>query len=132
MIAKVTVPTPAERAVVDVTEQCRSLIGDAQSGLAFFYIPHTTAALILCEDDDALRDDLVRMSATWLTDSRPFRHIRNNNPNTEAHILSAFGGASVLVAVEGGALDLGAYQHILLLEMDGPKPRELRCKVIGG
>jgi thiamine phosphate synthase YjbQ (UPF0047 family) len=57
-------------------------------------------------------------------------HIRNNNPNTEAHVLSAFAGTGVTVAIEKGEPDLGTYQNILLLEMDGPKKREVRCKIM--
>lgn len=132
MIAKTTVRTARRAEVLNVTAMCQGLIPAGHNGLALFYIPHTTAALIVCEDDEPLRDDLVRISETWLAGSRPFAHIRNNNPNTEAHALSAFGGASVTVAVEGGRLDLGTYQNILLLEMDGPKEREIRCKVVGG
>jgi secondary thiamine-phosphate synthase enzyme len=100
-------------------------------GLALFYVPHTTAALLMCEDDEELRADLVRVARGWLGVCRPFTHIRNNNPNAEAHLLSAFGGHAVAVAIEHGGLDLGIYQNLLLLEMDGPKQREIRCKIVG-
>lgn len=132
MIHKTHIDTTRKTEAVNVTAQLHELIGDAQEGLAYFYIPHTTAALILCEDDDELRADVERAAERWLADVRPFIHIRNNNPNSEAHILSAFGGAGVTLAIEGGKLDLGTYQNVLLLEMDGPKRRELRCKVVRG
>ena len=131
MIAKTTVETHEKAEVINVTDKLAGLIGDISDGLAFFYTPHTTAALLMCEDDDELRDDLVRVAENWLADCRPFKHIRNNNPNTEAHVLSAFGGTGLTVAIENGKLDLGTYQNALLLEMDGPKMREIRCKVIG-
>lgn len=132
MIHKIHIDTTRKTEAVNVTARLAELIGDAQDGLAYFYIPHTTAALILCEDDDELRADVERAAERWLADVRPFAHIRNNNPNSEAHILSAFGGAGVTLAIENGTLDLGTYQNVLLLEMDGPKQRELRCKVIRG
>jgi len=34
------------------------------------------------------------------------------------------------VAIAAGQLDLGRYQNILLLEMDGPKQREIRCQIV--
>jgi secondary thiamine-phosphate synthase enzyme len=132
VIRSLFVETTRPIEAINITEQLTALIGGVEEGLAFFYIPHTTASLLLCEDDDGLRADLERTAAHWLAACRPFAHIRNNNPNSEAHILSAFGGAGVTLAVEGGKLDLGAYQNVLLLEMDGPKRRELRCKVIQG
>jgi secondary thiamine-phosphate synthase enzyme len=132
MILTVSIETTQPIEAINVTNRLTALIGGVEDGLAFFYIPHTTASLLLCEDDDELRADLERTAKLWLAGCRPFAHIRNNNPNSEAHILSAFGGAGVTLAIEAGKLDLGAYQNVLLLEMDGPKRRELRCKVIQG
>jgi thiamine phosphate synthase YjbQ (UPF0047 family) len=54
---------------------------------------------------------------------RPFAHIRKNNPNTEAHVLSAMLGTSLALPVRGGGVALGTYQRILLFELDGPKTR---------
>jgi len=132
MIKKTTVQTGADVQVINVMPQIAELAAGAADGLALFYIPHTTAALLVCEDDAELRADLERVARHWLAACRPFAHRRNNNPNTEAHVLSAFGGHGVTVAIEAGRLDLGKYQNILLLEMDGPKQREIRCKIVGG
>lgn len=130
MIKKIQVQTRQPTEVINVTGQLAALVEDVADGLALFYIPHTTAALLICEDDADLRQDLVRAAENWLAGCRPFAHIRNNNPNTEAHLLSTFGGASLTLAIENGRLDLGTYQNVLLLEMDGPKQREIRCKIM--
>ncbi len=65
-------------------------------------VPHTTGTLLMCEDDAGLRNDLARVAENWLAACRPFTHIRKNNPNAEAHILSAFGGHGLTVTVEAG------------------------------
>lgn len=127
----ITVVTEAKTTVTNVTEQLQEMVGGVGSGLALFSVPHTTAALIICEDDAELREDLVRVAETWLAPLRPFKHIKNNNPNTEAHLLSAFAGTGVTVPVVKGRLELGTYQNILLLEMDGPKQRTIHCYVVG-
>jgi len=132
MIASATVKTSARKEVLCVTDVLRRLAPDEGSGLAYFYAPHTTAALLLGEDDAELRRDLVRAADRWLRDCGPFSHIRKYNPNAEAHILSAFGGNGLVVAVENGRLDLGAYQNALLLELDGPKEREIRAAALVG
>jgi secondary thiamine-phosphate synthase enzyme len=110
----------------------KNLVEGVSEGLALFYIPHTTASLLINEDDPELRQDFVKIVENWLEEYKPFAHIKNNNPNTEAHVYSAFGGSRLLVAIINGELDLGKYQNILLLEMDGPKQREIRCKFIIG
>src|ERR1700733_10428941 len=127
MFGSLTIQTQQKTEVIDVTGQAKSLVSGERSGLAFFYLPHTTASLLMCEDDEGLRADLIRTAERWLKDCGPFQHIRKNNPNAEAHILSAFGGHGVTVPIKAGQLDLGTYQNLLLLELDGPKERELRC-----
>jgi secondary thiamine-phosphate synthase enzyme len=131
MVKKTTVNTQAKTEVINVTEQLIELVNGVSNGIALFYTPHTTAALLMCEDDEELRHDLARVAEEWLAGLGPFAHIRNNNPNAEAHIFSAFGGTNLAVAIENHQLDLGKYQNILLLEMDGPKEREIRCQVVG-
>ena len=124
------IPTQHKTQVIDVTTQCTSMLGGMKSGIAVFTIPHTTAALIICEDDVELRADIIKVAENWLADLRPFQHIKKNNPNTEAHILSAFGGTSVTIPVHEGKLLLGTYQTILFIELDGPKDRKLQCTTI--
>lgn len=117
--------------VINVTRQLTAAAEGIGDGLIFFSVPHTTAALIICEDDPELREDIIKVVKNIFADIRPFRHIKKNNPNAEAHIFSALAGTSVVVAIEGGKLDLGTYQNLLLVEMDGPKSREIRYKVLG-
>lgn len=132
MIRTRTIQSSQKTEVINVTEDLRAMLGDVESGIALFSVPHTTAALIICEDDEELRADIVKIAENWLADLRPFQHIRKNNPNTEAHIMSATMGTSVLLAVDEGRLQLGTYQNVLLVELDGPKIREIQVKVIAG
>jgi secondary thiamine-phosphate synthase enzyme len=132
MIQTTTIQTHGKTDVINVTVQAAQLIGAVTDGIALFSVPHTTAALLLCEDDEELRADLVKAAESLLAPLRPFRHNRNNNPNAEAHLISSLAGATLTVAIENGKLELGTYQNVLLLEMDGPKQRVLRCKVIQG
>lgn len=121
------VQTSAELDVVNVTELVAGAFAANGSGIGFVFTPHTTAALIVSEDDDPdLHEDLKLVARQWLEGVGPFRHIRNDNPNTVAHVLSSFAGASVAVPVEHGVLMLGTYQNLLFLEFDGPKRRKLQ------
>jgi secondary thiamine-phosphate synthase enzyme len=130
MIQKVTVQTSEKIEVINVTDTATALLNNVQSGIALFSVPHTTAALIICEDEDDLRGDIARAVENWLAPARPFKHIQHNNPNAEAHILGATLGASVTLAIENGRLNLGTYQSVLLVELDGPRAREIHAVVI--
>lgn len=125
-----TVATNRKIQAVDITAICQSLIADAKSGIAVLNVTHTTAAIIICEDEPDLRDDLVRVAGQWLAELRPFRHGRIGAPNAEAHITSALTGTSLTLPIVNGKLLLGAWQSILLLELDGPRRRRLVCTII--
>lgn len=125
-----TIATECKTQAVDVTAICQSMIGGATNGIAVFNVLHTTAALIICENEADLHDDIARVAGQWLKDYRPFRHGRYGAPNAEAHITSALAGTSLTIPIGGGKLLLGAWQSILLLELDGPRRRKLVCTVI--
>jgi secondary thiamine-phosphate synthase enzyme len=122
---KLVVETRVKVEVLNIMAQVEAAAREVGDGVMLCSIPHTTAALLVCEDDDALRADLVKVAENWLAHLEPFTHRRNDNPNAAAHVLSAFGGFQILVPVSEGKPMLGTYQNVLLLEMDGPKKREL-------
>lgn len=117
------VRTEKNREIVDLTDRVSSLAAGLADGIALLSAPHTTVALLVSELDDELRRDYLKIADRLFEHVRPFAHIRNDNPNTEAHALSAMFGTSVALPVTGGKLVLGTYQRILLFELDGPKAR---------
>jgi secondary thiamine-phosphate synthase enzyme len=127
MVERRKVGSRAKVEILNVTSLLEEMVEGVPRALAVFYLPHTTASLIMCEDDEELREDIVRVAKNLFKAHGPFAHLKNDNPNAEAHIFSALGGTSLTLPVFDGALDLGKYQHILLLELDGPKEREIRC-----
>jgi secondary thiamine-phosphate synthase enzyme len=127
---KIIVETDNKVEVLNVMAQVEAAAREVGDGVMLCSIPHTTAALLVCEDDAELRADLVKVAQHWLAHLEPFTHRRNDNPNAAAHVLSAFGGFQLLIPVSEGKPVLGAYQNVLLLEMDGPKKREVWVRVI--
>lgn len=108
---------------IDITEHLhRSALVD---GILLASLPHTTAALLLSEADEDLLADLEKVATTWPLQYEPFRHHKNDNPNAAAHLLSALAGSQVLIPVQGGRAQLGRYQRLVLLELDGPKERNV-------
>ena len=127
---EISVETRSEIDVIDVTGIVADAFSSAGTGIGHVFTPHTTAALIICEDDPDLHEDLKLVAREWLSGIGPFRHIRENNPNTVAHVLSSFGGAHVTIPLHNGALDLGVHQTVLLIDFDGPRTRFLRFQFV--
>ena len=118
--------------VIDITKQVQDQLAANEQGLCLVYCPHTTAALMIGENEQDLMKDYERVADTLFAGSRPFLHCGRGNPNAEAHIFSALRGCSVLVPVEQGQLQLGGFQSILLFELDGPRERQVRIYINSG
>ncbi len=128
MSAAVELPvsTSQAREIIDLTDKVTAIVQGFADGIVLVSAPHTTVALFLSELDSQLAEDYLRIADRLFEGARPFRHARNNNPNTEAHVLSAMFGTSVTITVAGGKLQLGTYQRIIFFELDGPKERTVR------
>lgn len=125
MKQRISVTTTAPLAVQNVTAFVQEQVRSLGSGLLLVSVPHTTAAIMIGEDDRELRNDYVRVAREAIADLKPFEHVRNNNPNTEAHVFSSLYGTRVAIALDNGSLDLGKYQNLLFFELDGPKERHI-------
>lgn len=96
-------------------------------GWLFLSTPHTTAALILGENDPEMLEDYEKVAAGLPAPFEPFKHHRNDNPNAAAHVISSFAGTQLTLPVEDGRPVLGTYQRVILIELDGPKTRTILC-----
>lgn len=115
----IQVPSGAPVEARDVTDDVeRALIGD---GLVWLATPHTTAALVVSEVDEDLLGDLERTAIELLAPLEPYAHHKNDNPNARAHLVSSLLGTSLVLRVQGGVLDLGTYQRLVFVELDGPR-----------
>jgi secondary thiamine-phosphate synthase enzyme len=95
-------------------------------GFVWISIPHTTGALFLSEADAELLADLEKLGKELLRPYEPFRHRKNGNPNGAAHIFASLIGSQLVLPVVGGRVQMGEYQHLIFLELDGPRLRRLQ------
>jgi secondary thiamine-phosphate synthase enzyme len=124
------VETHARVEFKDITELVQKVVADsgAQSGTCFLFVPHTTAAILINENDDpGLQKDLDSFLKSLAPRDATYHH---NDGNCDAHLKSAVIGNSKSLLVENGRLILGRWQGIFLCEFDGPRRRELRIKVL--
>ncbi|CAN5556878.1 secondary thiamine-phosphate synthase enzyme YjbQ [soil metagenome] len=125
----IDVRTNSRYAAVDVTDAIAAL-GPHPDGLLWMSVPHTTAALILCEADDKMLHDVERMVSTLLEPLEPFSHDKNDNPNGSAHLMSAMLGSQLIVRIADGRLAVGSYQRVIFVELDGPRKRRIELAAI--
>ena len=90
-------------------------------------MPHTTAALIIGENDPEMLEDYEKVAVELPAPFEPFKHHRNDNRNAAAHVISSFAGTQLTLPVEDGKIVLGTWQRIIFIELDGPKTRTILC-----
>ena len=119
--------------IFDLTADVARLVAGAgiAEGLCSVYVPHATAAVVINENDDPnLCDDLLD-ALDRLIPQGQWRHDRVDG-NGAAHLKAAMLGPSETVPIRDGRLQLGTWQAIMLVDLDGPRQRRVLVTVIAG
>ncbi|HDD36075.1 MAG TPA: YjbQ family protein [Archaeoglobus veneficus] len=126
----ITIKTKERIEIVDITEDVQSLVSksDVKDGIAIVYTPHTTTAIIINEAERGLMDDITSIIQK-IVPQNSYKHDRIDN-NADAHLRAVILGNSVVVPVTNGKLDLGTWQRIMFVELDGPRSRRVLVKVV--
>src|SRR5260370_41735191 len=112
--------------MMDITAEVEELVDGGRSGVAWLHCPHTTCALPVQENADPdLRVDSLGHLAR-LVPQPGFRHAEGN---ADAHIKASLIGSTQPLLIEDGRLVLGRWQAIYLVELDGPRQRQVLVRV---
>ena len=132
MTEKFMIRTASKNCLIDITGQVNSAVkaSGIDSGLAYIFVPHTTAGVTINEnaDPDVVHDILLGLNHAY-PEQPGFCHYEGNST---AHLKASAMGASCTVLIEDGRLLLGTWQDIYFCEFDGPRQRSFLVKVIAG
>ena len=113
----------------EVTEFCRSL-GD---GLLSIFVPHATAGVALMETGSGSEADLEELLGRLLPRDDRYRHRHGGRGHGADHLLPVLVSPSVVVPVEGGRMQLGTWQSIVLVDFNADNPRRtVRLSFLAG
>ncbi len=127
---KLEVSSSSEPQFIDITDRVIELVEQAEvsSGLAVVYSKHTTAAILIQENEPLLLVDLANTLERYASKGADYKHndfnIRtvnmrpNEPPNGHAHCQHIVLGSSETIPIHDGKLCLGRYQHIFVVELD--------------
>lgn len=122
----ISVSTKTEKEIVDITKEIETFVKlvDIKEGLVTVFSKHTTCAIILTELSEDLDHDILKV-LSYASYLGPFSHNEGNPGHAPSHIIASLIGQSRSIPIVSGKLDLGTWQHICLLELNGPKKREI-------
>ena len=119
-----------------ITERIQNFLDTSQQleGVVCAFSQHSTIGMIINELEERLILDLEK----WLEEMAPVAqgykhddlHLRENIPedepkNAHSHLRALLLGNHVSVPFMNGTLLLGKYQEIIMVELDGPKERNI-------
>ncbi len=124
------IETQARVEFKDITGLVQKVVQESgvQSGTCHVFVPHTTAAILINENDDpALATDFDDFLKQLAPRDKAYHH---NDGNCDAHLKASVIGCSKALIFESGRLVLGRWQGVFFCEFDGPRRRDLRIKIV--
>jgi secondary thiamine-phosphate synthase enzyme len=125
----------------DITPSLRDLVEASGLGNGFVTITsrHTTTALTINEFEERLLEDIRNFFARLVPSGDRYLHndihLRDCPPdepeNAHSHLIAMLLGSSEVIALRDGALDLGTWQSVMLVDLDGPRQRTVSVQVYG-
>ena len=140
---RVRIATERHTEFIDLTESLEELVAESRVITGFVNVQslHTTAAIVVNEDEPLLQKDFDRTLRKLAPEDVAYRHddetIRTVNlnpgerPNGSSHCKALLLSPSVCLNVVDGRLVLGRWQRVFLAELDGPRPRDISVLLIG-
>ncbi|MBU2497907.1 MAG: secondary thiamine-phosphate synthase enzyme YjbQ [Proteobacteria bacterium] len=129
------VNTTAETDVIDLTSRVRQEMEKTgvRNGTVTLFIPGSTAALTTIEYESGVINDLRRAVERMAPEDLYYEHnARWRDGNGYSHVRAALIGPSLHVPIIDGALTLGTWQQIVLLDFDNrPRRRQIIMQVLG-
>jgi len=118
----ITIATKADRQVIDITEAVEKALKPEVRAVVVTVL-HTTAALTTADLDPGTDLDFLDF-LTAITPTVRWRH-PHDPQHAPDHLLASLIGPSVTLPVRAGRLVLGTWQRVILVELDGPRQRQI-------
>ncbi|WP_225730823.1 MULTISPECIES: YjbQ family protein [unclassified Nocardia] len=126
------VTTGRTEVVHDLTRQCADFAREAgEDGLLHIFVPHATAGIAIIELGAGSDDDLLAALRDLLPADDRWRHAHGSRGHGRSHVMPALIPPYATVPVIGGALALGTWQSIALVDLNVDNPeRQVRLSFL--
>ena len=117
---------------VDITHSVDEIVtnSDIKEGIALIYTKHTTTGVTINENESGLIEDMKAILKK-LVPKHSYQHDAIDN-NADSHLRSMIIGQQVMIPIKNKKLELGTWQRIFFVELDGPRNRKIIVKLVKG
>ena len=119
--------------VVDITGRCSDFVRTEGDGLLHLFVEHATAGLAIIETAAGSDDDLLAALGDLLPPDNRWRHRHGSRGHGRSHVMPALVPPYASVPVLEGALALGTWQSICLVDLNvDNQQRRVRLSFLPG
>ena len=117
--------------IINITTEVNFILekSSIKKGLVNIYSKHSTSGIIINEDEPELLKDFQNTLETLVPSNGNYKHDIIDN-NADSHIRSFLIGNSETIPLYNGKLDLGTWQSIFFVELDGPRTRKVTVTIV--
>ncbi len=129
------VETNGRTDILDITTQVERAVSASgiRSGIVLVFVPGSTAGLTTMEYESGAISDLKDAIARIAPEGAAYAHdARWGDGNGFSHVRAALLGPSLALPLREGALVIGTWQQIVLVDFDNrPRSRRVEVQIIG-
>lgn len=129
---------------IDLTELVLERVrrSGVRHGMVNVQTKHTTTGIVVNENEHHLLRDFEEQLESWAPRDVAYRHNDlearrfslidpEEQPNGDSHARALLLGASETLNIVDGAIDLGRWQRVFLVELDGGRSRTVSLLIMG-
>ncbi len=118
--------------IIDITRNIDAALAESglRKGLVNIYSKHSTSAIFINENESGLLEDYQNLIESLIPTGNNYKHDRIDN-NADSHLRSFIIGNNETIPFENGSMDLGTWQSVFFLDMDGPRNRRITITIMG-
>lgn len=128
---EIDIQTSKRLEIVDITSKISEIVkkSDINQGLLNVFTRHSTSAIVINENEPRLVKDFENLLMRIVPENENYGHNVIDN-NADSHLRSFLLGGSQSIPIIDSSLDLGTWQSIFFIELDGPRNRKVKITLI--
>ena len=113
------IDTSSSFEIIDITSEIQNLC-NIKNGIVNIFTKHSTSAIVINENEKGLLRDLKNCLESLVPKENNYFH-DSIDSNAHSHLKSFLLSSSQTVPVTNFKLDLGTWQSVFFIELDGPR-----------
>lgn len=115
--------------IIDITRDISAILNEINNGseenrinegLVNIFTKHSTSAIVINENERGLLNDFEKVLRDIVKEKDSYKHDFIDN-NAASHLRAFLLGSSETIPIVDGMLDIGRWQSIFFIELDGPR-----------